>query len=315
MLFVTFGSWLKAQQVEDFSLIRENAFILNPAIAGTNGYLHGTATFRKQFLKIDQSPYTAMLALDGEIKDKNIGIGGYVIQDQTGPTGKTSVTVSAAYHIPLQSKYGRHYTNGDVDHSLSIGVSLSFVQYRLDGSKLLYNDAGDPGLYSTNGYKFWPDASIGVYYRWKENLFVGASVPQLMGLNVNYRADDGTAKIKKLQHVNFVAGGKIQWARGNFSIDPIVAFHWVKGAPPQGEVGLRFVIYKVFFIGSNYRSLSQQIFEAGFNVKDIVLLSYAYDLNFSKYRTDLGSTHEISLSFKLTRPGRVWRGAGPALRF
>ena len=100
-----FGS-VYSQQVEEFSLLRENAFVLNPALAGTQGYVHGTATFRKQFTKVEQSPYTALLAMDGEIKEKRLGIGGYIIHDVTGPTGKTSGTVSIAYNIPLyRNKY------------------------------------------------------------------------------------------------------------------------------------------------------------------------------------------------------------------
>jgi type IX secretion system PorP/SprF family membrane protein len=303
-----------SQQVEEFSLLRENAFILNPAVAGTEGFIHGTATFRKQFLKIDQSPYTALFAMTGEIKEKHIGLGGYVIHDVTGPTGKTGGTLTFAYNLPLQKKYVR-YSNGDVDHILSFGASVSVVQYRLDGSQLLLNNPNDPGLYSSAGAKITPDASFGIYYKWKQNLYVGASVPQIMGLNVNYRGKDGTAEIKKMQHLNILIGGKIPWARGNFSIDPVASFRWVKGAPPQGDVGLRFTIYKVFWLGGNYRSTNYAIFEGGFNVKNVFMIAYAYDFSFAKYRTDVGATHELSLSFTINKGGRVWRGVGAAPRF
>ncbi|MDB5281358.1 MAG: Bacteroidetes-specific putative rane protein [Bacteroidota bacterium] len=306
---------LYAQQVEDFSLLRENAFVLNPALAGTEGYIHGTATFRKEFLSIDQSPYTAMFAMDGQIKEKHIGLGGYVIHDVTGPTGKTGGSFAFAYNLPIAKKRGFRYTNGEVDHVLSFGAAISVVQYRLDGSQLLVNNQGDPGLYTTGGFKVFPDASFGIYYKWKEQLFAGVSVPQIMGLNVNYRASDGTAEIKKVQHLNILVGGKIAWDKENFSIDPIASFRWVKGAPPQGDVGLRFVIYKVFWVGTNYRSLNYEVFEAGFNVKNVFMLSYSYDFNFSKYSKDVGATHELSISFNIPRSSRVWRGVGPALRF
>jgi type IX secretion system PorP/SprF family membrane protein len=306
---------ISAQQVEDFSLLRENAFVLNPALAGTEGYIHGTATFRKEFLQIQQSPYTAMLAMDGEIKSKHIGLGGYLIDDVTGPTGKTGGSLAFAYNVPLQRKYGTHFTNGQIDHVLSIGAAFTIMQYRLDGSQLLLNNPGDPSLYTSSGYRVYPDASFGVYYKWKDYLFAGVSVPQLLGLNVNYRGTDGTAEIKKVQHLNILVGGKISWARGNMSVDPIAAFRWVKGAPPQGDIGLRLVIYKVFWIGTNYRSLNTQVFEGGFNVKDLFQLSYAYDFNFAKYRTDVGPTHEISASFRIIKSSRVWRGVGPDLRF
>ena len=257
-----------AQQVEDFSLIRENAFVLNPALAGMQGWLHGTATFRKQFTRLDQSPYTAMLAMDGQIDGKNIGIGGFLIHDVTGPTGKSAATIACAYNIPLWKKFGTKYTNRKSYHNLSIGIAVSVVQYRLRGDQLILDNPGDPELYSTTGYKIFPDLSAGIYYRYQKNFFVGFSVPQMMGLNVNYRGNDGFAKIKKVQHINVLIGGKIEWARGNFSIDPVAAFRWVKGAPPQGDVGLRFMVYKIFYLGANYRSLNYAIFEGGFNIKD-----------------------------------------------
>lgn len=307
---------VSAQQVEDFSLLRENALLLNPALAGTQGWIHGTATFRKQFTRIEKSPYTVLLAMDGEIKDKRLGIGGYIIHDVTGPTGKTAGTISVAYNIPLyKNKYTPRFSNGRANHVLSIGASISVVQYRLDANQLLLDNPGDPQLYTSNGYKIYPDASFGIYYKYKQNFYVGISVPQIMGLNINYRGNDGAAQIKKMQHLNILLGGKIELARGNFSIDPVASFRWVKGAPPQGDIGLRIMMYKIFFIGANYRSINYTVFEGGFSVKDLFFLSYAYDFNFSKYRKDIGSTHEISLSFKINKTSRVWRGTGPALRF
>ena len=314
-LFLALGSAF-AQQVEEFSLLRENAFVLNPALAGTQGWIHGTASFRKQFTKIQQSPYTALLAMDGEITGKRLGIGGYVLHDVTGPTGKTSGTISVAYNIPLfKNKYTPRFSNGVAEHTLSIGAAISVVQYRLNADQLLLDNPGDPRLYSSNGYKIFPDASFGVYYKWKNQLYVGVSVPQLMGLNVNYRGNDGTAVIKKVQHLNILIGGKAELARGNFSLDPIAAFRWTKGGPPQGDIGLRFWMYKIFYVEANYRSLNWAVFGAGFSVKDLFFLSYAYDFNAAKYRNDIGQTHELSLSFKISKTGRVWRGVGPALRF
>jgi len=305
----------KAQQVEAFSLVRENAFVLNPAMAGMNGWIHGTATFRKQFTRIDQSPYTANLAVDGEILGKNVGVGGYLLHDVTGPTGKSAISVSVAYHIPLYKKTGTRYSNKTSPHNLSIGVALTAVQYRLRGDQLNPNDLNDPELYTSRGNRIFPDASVGVYYRYKNNFYAGFSTPQILGLNINYRGDDGLAKIKRVQHINLLLGGKIEWNRGNFSIDPVGAFRWVKGAPPQGDVGLRFWMYKVFFVGANYKSTNFMVFEGGVNVFNKFSLSYGYDYNFSTYRRDMGATHEISMSFTVSKANKVFRGAGPALRY
>lgn len=315
-LFLLLAAWgillipatATAQQVEEFSLIRENAFVLNPALAGMNGWLHGTGTFRKQFTRIDQSPYTAMLAIDGKILGKNFGIGGYLIHDVTGPTGKSGATVSAAYNLQIYRGRSAKYSSKRSDHIISFGLSLSVVQYRLRGDQLDVNDPGDPDLYTSKGYKIFPDASFGVYYRYKDMLYAGVSAPQIMGLNVNYRGADGTAQVKKVQHLNILLGGKLTLARGNFWVEPVAAFRWVKGGPPQGDVGVRLTTYKVFFLGANYRSLNYMVFEGGFKVKELFNLSYAYDFNFSKYRADMGSTHEISLSFRIDKSDRTWKG-------
>lgn len=306
---------VKAQQVEEFSLLRENAFTLNPALAGTQGYVHGVATFRKQFTRISQSPYTAMVALDGEIKQKNLGLGGYLLHDVTGPTGKSSATFAVAYNIPLFKKYSARYSSGKSDHVLSVGAAISVVQYRLQADKLLLDNPNDPELYTSRGSRIFPDASFGIYYKWKNKLYAGVSVPQIMGLNINYQGTDGAAAIKTVQHVNVLVGGKFEWARGNFSIDPVAAFRWANGGPPQGDIGLRFVTYKIFWVGANYRSMNWMVFEAGFNVKDYFKIAYAYDFNFSKYRRDVGSTHELSLSFSVPTKKNVGRGSRRGLRF
>lgn len=305
LMFCVFAISTQAQQVEEFALVRENAFVLNPAMAGMNGWIHGTLSGRKQFTKLDQSPYTAMLALDGKILGKNVGIGGYLIQDQTGPTGKSGLTVAAAYNLPIFGKHEARASNGKSKHVLSIGLAVSAVQYRLRGDQLDVNDQNDPGLYTTKGNKIFPDLSVGVYYKYKQNFYVGVSSPQLMGLNINYRGNDGLAKIRKVQHLNVLLGGKIEFQKGKFSLDPVAAFRWVKNAPPQGDIGLRFHMYKVFWIGANYRSINYAVVEAGFRVKEIFTFAYAYQMNISKYRRDIGGTHEVSLGIDLNRKAGV----------
>jgi hypothetical protein len=95
----------------------------------------------------------------------------------------------------------------------------------------------------------------------------------------------------------------------------VAAFRWANGGPPQGDVGLRFEMYKIFWVGANYRSLNYAVFEAGFNVKEVFRIAYAYDFNFSKYRQDVGSTHEISLGFVVPKKNSVGRRNKRTLRF
>ena len=289
------------QQVEQFSLLRENAFTLNPAMAGTEGFLHGTATFRKEFLQIDQSPYTGVVELDGLLADKHIGLGGYLIDDATGPTSKTGASFAFSYILPLQKRYSGN-GSGASDNTLAFGAAVSIVQYRLDGSQLTPNTQGDPALVGSMASKIFPDASFGVYYRYKDVFYTGLSVPQMLGLNINYRAPDGTAAIKTVQQLNFLIGGKIAWDKDKFSLDPVAGLDWENGGPPIAQIGVRMNMLKIFFIGVNYRTIDYMVFEAGFNVKQLVFFAYAYDLNVASYRPETGSSQEVSISFKIPKP-------------
>lgn len=310
-IFITSISAVSAQQIENFSLLRENAFVLNPAVAGTEGWIHGVATFRKEFLQINQSPYTALLAMNGMVLSKHIGLGGYLIDDVTGPTSKIGANLAFAYNLPLQKRGD----NGDPDHILSFGASVSIVQYRLNGNDLQPNNPGDPQLTTAAATKIFPDASFGIYYKYRENFFAGFSVPQILGLNINYHSSDGIAAIQTVRQLNFLVGGKIPFDRGKLSIDPIADVRYEKGAPPQGDIGLRFTIHDLVWIGANYRTLNYAVFEAGFNIKDVFKLSYAYDLNCAQYTQEVGGTHELSLSFNIIKSSKIWRGVGAAPRF
>lgn len=300
------GLGASAQQVEEFSLFRENAVALNPAMVGSKGFLAGDIAFRKQFSNLTDAPYTAYLNMQGQVADKNVGIGASFIHDQTGPTGKTGVTVAAAYQLNLGKSYDRvnednvHYNNEN-RHMITFGLSVSLMQFRLNGSALHPDQQGDPGLYSSNAYKLTPDVAFGIYYQWRQNLYAGFSVPQIMGLNINYTGRDGYAAIKTVQHINFLLGGRIQIVKNKFSIDPAGAFRWVKNAPPQGDIGVRLTFLEGIWVGGTYRSLNTVIFDAGIEIKGLVRVSYAYDYNFSPYHGDIGATHEISLGFRFNR--------------
>jgi type IX secretion system PorP/SprF family membrane protein len=304
--FLLLSSSVNAQQIEEFSILRENAVALNPAMVGIKGFLAGEATFRKQFTQLNGAPYTAFLMMEGQVADKNVGIAGSLIQDQVGPTGKTGLSLSASYHLKLGKKYkysateNGHY-NTEADHMITFGLSFSLMQFRLNGSELVPNQQGDPQLYTSNAYKLTPDVAFGVYYQWMNHLYAGVSVPQLMGLNVNYTGRDGVSAIKTVQHLNFLLGGKIEIVKHKFSIDPIAGFRWVDHAPYQGDIGARLTFLDGIWVGGTYRSASTFVIDAGIEIKGIVRLCYAYDYHFASYSMDIGPTHEATLAFKFNR--------------
>ena len=292
-----------AQQVEEFSIFRENAVALNPAMVGIRDFLAGEVTFRKQFTQLNGAPYTAYMMMEGQVADKNFGIGGSLIQDQTGPTGKTGLTMASSYQLKLGKQYKSSATetghfNTESDHMITFGLSISIMQFRLNGSELIPNQQGDPQLYTSNGYKIMPDVAFGVYYQWMKHLYVGISVPQILGLNTNFTGRDGVSAIKTVQEFNSLVGGKYEIIKRKFSIDPVAGFRWQYHAPAQGEIGTRFTFLDAIWVGGTYRSLHTFVLDAGMEIKGMVRICYAYDYNFSSYSMDIGPTHELTVAFK-----------------
>lgn len=289
----------KAQQLADFTLARQNTFNYNPAVAGTEEKNILSITGRKQWTKINGSPFTANVAFHMPLKNKNIGIGAYFVNDFTGPTSYTGINFSFAYHIFL-SEYNRGVSERK---TLSFGLSASAVQYRINGSKIQLDQPEDNAIFSYKGSQFYPDAAFGIFYKSKK-IEAGLSIPQLLHLDVpiNARQTGAESKLKKMQHYYGYFTYKFCLNPDKFNgnkhyLEPSVNLHYVINAPFQGLTTLRYNYNDIFFIETGYRSLSTMVFGTGVTISETFSIAYAYDFNMSRTRANLGSVHELNLRF------------------
>lgn len=289
----------QAQQYHAFSLNQENRFVQNPAIVGTSGYFNINAAFRKQWFKIDDSPYSVYAGAEFAIQDKNIGLGSFIIQDATGPLSQTAWNVSFAYHLNLGQGYRTKTQNIGLDKSiLSFGISASMVQYRLDGTELELDDETDDLFLNRRGTQIAPDIAFGVYYTSKF-VYAGISVPQLLGWNLNVRENGREASIKKAQHIYALVGGRIPISNDQtWILEPSVWFRYTPKGPPQGEINVRAMKEDIAWLGVGYRTRSFMSFQGGFWINKKFSLGYSYDLPLGSIRPDLGQTHELFLGYR-----------------
>jgi type IX secretion system PorP/SprF family membrane protein len=300
--FAVLSSGLFAQQIPDFSLFRENAFLYNPAVAGTDQASVITLSVRKQWTNIKSSPFTAIASYHTSLPKKNIGVGVSIFNDFIGPTSFTGISGSFAYNLVL-SEFRRGISNYKV---LSFGLAAGIMQYRINGNQIRLDQPQDDAIFRNRGSQYYPDASFGVYYKSK-TLFASASIPQLLNLTVPIEGQNGEqSKFKKMQHYYAMFGGRIflnkKEASGpndkEFYIEPAFNFHYVINAPPQAMVSARFAMQEVFFVGGGWRSLNSIMMEGGFTIKKAFSISYAYDMGAGNVRRDVGQVHEISIKFK-----------------
>ena len=91
-----------AQQLQTSSFYELQGIFHNPSTAGANGNMAG-ASYRTQWSSISGAPKTATAFASFDLPDLKIGLGGYVYNDQTGPTSRTGVQLAFAKHIPMNN--------------------------------------------------------------------------------------------------------------------------------------------------------------------------------------------------------------------
>src|SRR6266404_6920394 len=92
-----------AQQLMTASLYDMQGNLHNPATAGAEKHLVIGASYRTMWDGIPGSPKTILVFGSGYLAKAKIGLGGYLYSDETGPTKRTGLDMSYAYHIPMKN--------------------------------------------------------------------------------------------------------------------------------------------------------------------------------------------------------------------
>src|SRR5215831_17824429 len=92
----------RSQQLQISSLYDMQGILHNPSMAGADGYGMIGATYRSQWSHISGSPKTATVFGSFDMPAQKIGLGGYIYNDQTGPTSRTGLNASFAKYIPMK---------------------------------------------------------------------------------------------------------------------------------------------------------------------------------------------------------------------
>ncbi len=303
VLFFIAVAELKAQQWPLFSLYRDNSFIANPAIAGSEKHPVAYATYRNQWRKIEGAPNTAALSYRGRIGRSPHGIGGMIMNDQTGPTSFTGATFAYAFHLDFYKINPFYWSKFLRNSKLSFGLSASVYQYRLNANKLLLDDPNDMSVITANNSRILPNAGAGIYYYY-DNFFFGFSVPQLIPLSIKYKSEFETSLIKQVNHFNGVIGGVIPIKKNLHFIEPLAWVRFAAGAPESWDVHVRYRYKTIWWAGVAYRSSKTAVIEAGFMVKRKFQIGYAFDQNVSRLAKYTAGSHELILAYHFIKPKR-----------
>lgn len=275
---------LFGQQLPQYSQYMFNDFVINPAIAGTHDYYQIRTNHRFQWVGMDDPPLTNSIAFYGPHAKMDMGFGGYIYTDVTGPTSRTGVTGSYAYNIALNP-----------DMRLSMGLSFSMLQYKVDGTQLTPKDPSDHVIQGVVSTSYVPDAGIGVYL-YADDFYAGFSVAQL--LNNKLKIFDEKTGLNKLKSHFYLTGGY------RFQVAPdwiVVPAAIVKATAPKEirfEINGKVEWQEMVWAGIGYRFHEAISIIAGYNYDDKFYFGYAYDIGITDLRKYNLGTHELMIGYR-----------------
>ena len=280
-----FAFSVSAQQLPQYSQYMFNNYAINPAIGGSTSYIEAKSNNRYQWKGITDAPRTYVLTLNGPTKTEKVGLGGTLFTDITGPTRRTGISVSYAYHLKLNEEW-----------KLSMGLAGGFLQFAIDGSKIKLHDEGDNVISTGIQSVIVPDFGFGLYLYNKKSYF-GISAPQISQNNLRF-FDYQISSLSKLEdHYYVTAGYKID-LNEDFQVEPGILIKYVKPTPVQFDFGGKITYKQKVWLGLNYRTRDAASIMAGYIYDDYLVFAYAYDITTSKLKNYSGGTHEIMLGLK-----------------
>lgn len=318
-LLSMFAMQARAQQLPLYSQYMMNRFLLNPAVAGAEGFSHLNITSREQWLGYSDSYDGSMgpitNAISGEtrilktsfrnkrrsIKSRirrrrpsgRVGLGFSVYNDNNGKISRTGLQATYAYHIYLKNV------------QLSMGASSIFYQYRANLTAADFANPFDPAVQNMNKLTTYiPDVNIGVYVS-DNNFYAGISSTQLMQSWLKF-GDSYNNEFKLLRHYYAMGGYRFDISR-DFAIEPSAIFTLTERMSYTLDVNVRAFYMNDYWLGFSYRTPRTVIAMLGVSYMQYYI-GYAFDYDISSISTiNKYGTHELVLGMKFGDNTRRYR--------
>lgn len=276
-----------AQQLPLYSQYYFNPFLYNPASTGLSGETNAFLVHRSQWTGMPGNPVTNAFSVDGFMDERNIGLGLNIFNDVQDINERLGIYASYAYRLKIND-----------DQQIRFGLTLGFLDNRIDFSKAVVKDQADPMMFSQLQRRSGLDANIGVSYNWKD-LRVGISVPQLFGQRMEFASYDTRAFYQLSRHYLGTVNYKYVFnEEQQLAIEPMVMVRWLPHSPFQYDINAMCSWKNMAWLGVAYRSNYAVGINARVKLFGNLSAGYAYDVIITPLRTSAGVSHEFMLGYK-----------------
>ena len=301
-----------AQQLPLYSQYIMNGYLLNPSIAGSDGYTSFNMTAREQWLGFTGAPETRSFSFQTRLLRKNyvikqksvnkrklrpstkgrVGLGGFIYHDKNGAVERIGFQGSYAYHIFLRND------------QLSFGLSGGLFQFRIREDEISYLDDGD--MVIEEGVRkvlYVPDANFGMYYL-NYKFFAGIAINNLFQSYLKF-GNQALEEYKQIRHYYLMGGYRYELNRDH-EIEVSSLIKATERLTFQADIGAKYYYRQDYWAGLVFRTNGTIITQLGVRINKLHI-GYAFDYNLSSIRKYSWGSHELVLALKLGDSARRYR--------
>lgn len=276
----------KAQIEPQFTQYMFNETFINPSYVGSHESISATLLYRNQWVGIEGAPITQTFSIHAPLKNRHVGVGVSVMNEEIGISHQLSFYGYFAYRIL--------YPNAALSFGLGGGFSNQEERY----SEVTTIVQGDQQFMSDVNKKFLPNSSFGIYY-YNKKFYAGLSIPRLMENKIIISSVNSIVENKvnyKLWHYN-LASGYVFDINEDLKFKPSVLIKVVQNAPVEFDLNTNFIIHDFLWLGAGYRTGDAVAALFGMQITKQLLLGYSYDYTLSALKKYNSGTHELSLRY------------------
>jgi len=306
------ASLLQGQQLPIYSQYFMNKFLLNPALAGGDGYTSVNLTAREQWVGVPNSPSTHALSLQTRLLKRSyiskstfvrrrtrhpsrggrVGLGGYLFNDQNGILSRNGFQFSYAYHIPMRTS------------QLSFGLAVNAYQFKINEDDIFVLDPGDTYLNNYDKVVFIPDANFGAYYMTRD-YYIGFSALNLFRSAIKL-GNTGNNGYQLYRHYYIMGGYRFNFSY-DLSLRPSVLLKSSDDLRSFQTTLTATLYYKdLYWGGLAYRTGDALTILAGIKYQNYYF-GYAFDYALSDIRKFSFGSHEFMFAAKFGDNARRYR--------
>jgi len=294
---IVFSVSTQAQQPAQFTLYRYCLPAVNPAYAGSDGFLNASALVRQQWAGLSGAPQTQFINVDLPLNAISSGAGLVIENDRLGL--QQTVQGSIAYSFFLRT--GKN-------SRLAAGLRAGLGSMSWNGSQIRTPD----GVYSPTATDHkdvflpsvpfegrFPMLDVGVMYQ-RNFVKLGFGIKNLAQSTLKYTINNGKIRLVTNYFFTFATEFEI---REQIRLIPS-AFFRSDLTENQLDITLVSELFRKFDAGVGFRGWSKTSKDAinliaGFRLSDGFRIFYAYDINLSPLKNSNSGSHELLLQYRL----------------